>query len=281
MNYFLNTWGIPLFFVRIGILFVLLMGIMFVVDGLLKRRGLSQAWVKCLVFISVFVSIFVILFGMGRILNRLNDGQVEMLTIEQHAGRPSLKVGLKRQNSRRVVSYQTYKFKTYDLATGSLLETEDLGERSVSGDYEIFGSYGRNPVKGDWTFDWADMSECKLARFRGVNRPPSAEPALLLNPEFIQELNPRAAGRKKVWLQHQSALFGPSTSLLTYVDEWGQALSELDLNRMFEDEKTRAIATLSQGDGVLVFITRDGLDLTALKTDPETGRILSRIEYLH
>jgi len=281
MNYFLNTWGGPLFFVRISLLFVLLMGIALLVSHLLKRLGLSESWSNGILFVTVLATLWGILFGAKAIMNQLIDGRVKMLYIIEHNGQPALKIGLVRKNSRRVIIYLTYKFKTYDLKTGKFLKLDDLGEQSsIDGDYAIFGSYGENPIAKDWIYNWARNSEGKNARRRNTKRPTSAKPAYLLKPELIRELNPKAQEKNKTWLQHHSTLFGPFTYLVTYVDQYGQKLNQLDLNEMFKDKKTKAIATLSNPDEVLLFITRNDFTLTALRTDPQTGKIIGRIDYL-
>ncbi|MBN2058409.1 MAG: CvpA family protein [Candidatus Saganbacteria bacterium] len=267
-------------FLRVFILFVLLMIATFTISNLLERTHLAESWRKGILFVTVFALIFIILYGIGNILHRLIDGRVKILQVIEYNGKPALKVGLERNNSRRVISYKTYKLKTYDLRTGKLLQLEDLGEQPGKEPWQILGYYSKNPVKNDWFYNWVRNSEGKNIRFRDVKRPASAKPAYLLNPSVVRELDPKARGRKKVWVQHTSTLYGPHTYLVTYVDQYGHELNKLDLYGMFGDKKTEAIASLSNNNEVLLFISRDGLDLTALKIDPGTGRVLGRIEYL-
>lgn len=280
MNYFLNNLGWTLFFARIFVLVVLLISFTFIMSGLLERIRLPEGWRNGILFISIMALLYAALFGIGNILHRLIDGRVKTLQVTEHNGKLALKVGLLRRNSRRVMSYTTYKIKTYDLKNGELLKLEDLGEQRGKEEYQIIGYYGENPVKKDWYYNWAKGSEGKHYSFRDVKVPVSARPAYLLKPEVVRELNPKAKGRKKAWVQHSTTLYGPQTYLVTYIDQYGQELNKIDLNKMFKDKKTKAIATLSNDDEILLFISRNGFDLTALRTDPGTGKILGRIEYL-
>jgi hypothetical protein len=141
-------------------------------------------------------------------------------------------------------------------------------------------SPGRKKTGKHWTFDQARQSAGETVREIGAPSSNSKKTVLLL-PEFIHELNQKAAAKSnKVWVLHFSALYGDQEPLLSYMDSQGREINRINLHKLFNDKKTKPVATLVQGNETLVFITKRGFTLTALRTDSITGKILGRIEYI-
>jgi len=69
-----------------------------------------------------------------------------------------------------------------------------------------------------------------------------------------------------------------SKQILSFKNKQGKELNRINLIEMF-DEESRLYAAVHINNENLLFITRAGRTLTAIKSDPETGKILEQIEY--
>ena len=58
------------------------------------------------------------------------------------------------------------------------------------------------------------------------------------------------------------------------------AIRTFKLKDIFDSKETRALGTLVRNDEVLVFISAGDYNLTALRTDPDTGEVKGQIKYL-
>jgi hypothetical protein len=131
-----------------------------------------------------------------------------------------------------------------------------------------------------WLFSWVPGRERKTIRHRHASPSSQTKKAEMISPKLIEELNPEALARKKVWVKHRSSSAKDSDLLLSYVDEHGQELMHINLNKQLKEKKeVMAINTFSTKDEVLLFVSQQGLSLSALRTDPNSGKILARIDY--
>jgi len=140
-------------------------------------------------------------------------------------------------------------------------------------------AYHYIPKAEYWTFDQDRNSAGKILRRRGAPRLNSKK-AVLLGPAIIKELNKKAVANNKVWVLHYSTMFGPYDLFISYLNANGQELNKINLSKLLKDNKPKPIATLTRKNEILVFVTKSGYTLTALRTDPATGKLKGRIDYI-
>jgi hypothetical protein len=137
-----------------------------------------------------------------------------------------------------------------------------------------------SPTPDYWSFSWAPGAERETVRYRYASKSPQAKKVEFISPKLVKELNPKALARKKTWVKHQSSFLKGSDLLLSYVDEHGQELNRINLNQALKEKKeVMAINSFSSEGEILLFVSRRGLTLSALRTDPNSGEILGKIDY--
>lgn len=67
-------------------------------------------------------------------------------------------------------------------------------------------------------------------------------------------------------------------NILAYTDESGRELNRINLGEMFEPD-TRPYTLLHRKHETLILVTRDLYTLDAIRTDPETGKVLGTVHY--
>jgi hypothetical protein len=67
-------------------------------------------------------------------------------------------------------------------------------------------------------------------------------------------------------------------NILIYLDESGRELNRIDLSELFHPD-TRPYTLLHRKHESLILVTRDWYTLSAIRTDPETGKVLGIINY--
>jgi hypothetical protein len=131
-----------------------------------------------------------------------------------------------------------------------------------------------------WSFSWVPGAERKTVRHRYAGGQPLGKKVEMISPKMVEELNPEELARKKAWVTHRSSSGRDYDLLLSYVDEHGVELNHINLTRMLKGKKVMAINTYSRKDQVLLFVSQFGITLSALRTGPNNGKILGRIDYL-
>lgn len=128
------------------------------------------------------------------------------------------------------------------------------------------------------------------------------ESSILLEPNFIEELNTKEEIKNKIWISHKSAILGDYEQIVSYIDSNGQEINKINLSELFEmgkiefncenknicDGIIQTVATYTYDNEIFIFITRgenfmssdSGFTLTAIRTDKETGKILGQIDYI-
>jgi hypothetical protein len=131
-----------------------------------------------------------------------------------------------------------------------------------------------------WTFDYSKEGEGKTLRRLSVSFDPLVKKPLLISPKIIKELNKKFADKETVWVLHYSKLFGDFDVLLSYMDEKGQEIKRINLSKILKFKNAKAYATFSKDNEVLVFVSKGGFTLSALRTNPVSGEIIGRIDFL-
>lgn len=140
-------------------------------------------------------------------------------------------------------------------------------------------AYHYIPKHEYWTFDLDSASAGKTLRRRGAPKTNSKK-AVLLGPAIIKELNKKAVANNKVWVLHYSTMFGPYDLYISYMNAKGQELNRINLTKLLKDKNAKPVAILTRNKEILVFVTKGSYTLTALRADPVTGKIRSRIDYI-
>jgi hypothetical protein len=115
----------------------------------------------------------------------------------------------------------------------------------------------------------------------------SKDSVILLEPEFINELNFVPIKKDKIWIFHKSAIYGDYDPLISFIDANGIEINKINLNDMFNNKKIHVLAAYTRKKDVLIFIgigdtfrsKIKGFTLFALKTNPDTGKIIEKIQY--
>ncbi len=138
----------------------------------------------------------------------------------------------------------------------------------------------------DWYFSQLTGSKGRHAHARGATCD-AARSAVLLEPEYLPELNFGIAKKKKTWVVHKSALLGDYDLLLSYMGADGVACNTINASRLFSRDDLNILATYTFEKHILIFIGAGktfrsnilGFALSALQTDPETGALTNRIDF--
>ncbi len=138
----------------------------------------------------------------------------------------------------------------------------------------------------DWRFYYLDDDLGKHVHWKKTKC--SAESVSLLEPKFVKELNKSVHQKNKAWVIHKSAIYGKSDPLLSFVDPNGEERVRINLQQMFENEKAlKVLGTYTRENEVFIFVSSgetylrctDGFTLTALRADPQSGKMLGQIKY--
>lgn len=134
-----------------------------------------------------------------------------------------------------------------------------------------------------------------------VNGTVSKESVAFLRPQIIEELSRNTGIKEKIWITHQSAIYGEYYNLLSLVDSNGKELTRINLNQLFKKKQVKekpvnfnrdivqVVGTYTETEKTFVFVTCGeslrsdgaGFTLTGLLTDNQTGKILKQIDYIH
>jgi hypothetical protein len=142
-----------------------------------------------------------------------------------------------------------------------------------------------NVFQNDWVF-WfleANLGK-KISKKKYVL---SKDSVILLEPEFINELNLEPTKKDKIWIFHKSAIYGDYDPLISFIDANGIEINKINLYEIFNNKKIHVIATYTRNKDVLIFIgigdtfrsQIKGFTLFALKTNSDTGKIIDKIQY--
>jgi len=195
----------------------------------------------------------------------VNNGKIKEIAISRINNKPRLSVWLSAEYSGKVSVWYVKKLKQFNIETGKLLEQKILAIRDSEDMNRTQGYYPRG-----WVFK--KMPGTKAQTLRGG--PP------LIAPKLVKEMNKKVAAKNnKVWVIHYSTYLGDYDTYLSYIDSNGNELNRINLRKIFKDKYVTAQATLTQKNQTLVFITRQGYTLSALKADPATGKIRGRVNY--
>lgn len=114
----------------------------------------------------------------------------------------------------------------------------------------------------------------------------------LLNPQFILELNPSFFTENphdnKLWVAHQSALYGEHDLLLSYMLENGVAELTHNASELLQKEALTARGIYTKGNQTFIFLSTKAefrsipiqVSLFALRTDTKTGQMLEILTYV-
>jgi hypothetical protein len=131
-----------------------------------------------------------------------------------------------------------------------------------------------------WVFESVKGSQGKsLRRIPSGPEQVGAQRAALLNPEIPNELE-KNTQKLKIWVTHYSSINRDADPLLSYLDANGSELNTLNLREVFNNNNAEVLATLSSDNETFIFVSLGGYSLSALRADPETGKIKGRIDYL-
>ena len=142
-----------------------------------------------------------------------------------------------------------------------------------------------NLFQKDWIFGFLKASLGKKISKRGFQL--SKDSVILLEPEFIDELNLELVNKNKIWILHKSTIYDKYDPLISFIDANGTELNRINLYDILKNKKIKVLATFTQDNEILVFIgigysyrvNVDGFSLMALKTNPDTGEITGEIKY--
>ncbi len=142
-----------------------------------------------------------------------------------------------------------------------------------------------NIFQQNWIFNNVKGTLGKNLNKKGIKL--SKDCAYLLEPEFIEELNFKFQVKNKIWIFHKSAIFDKFDPLISLIDADGKELNRINLFEVFKNKKAKVLATFTQDKEILVFVSIgytyyagiNGFTLTALRTDPETGKMTGKIKF--
>ncbi len=176
-------------------------------------------------------------------------------------------------------------------ANGSLYRLmEDLSIEKVlsvplDNHHQLTGKTGLN-----WQFQ-----SLKHSKGKHVHKIGSASAAdsstTLLNPQIISGLNSAFSTEPphdKLWVAHQSALYGQHNLLLSYMLENGLAKHTLNTSELLEQESLTARGLYSTGKQTFIFLSIKAdfrstpilASLYALRTDTKTGKLLEVLTFV-
>ena len=142
-----------------------------------------------------------------------------------------------------------------------------------------------NLFQKDWIFGFLKASLGKNISKRGFQL--SKDSVILLEPEFIDELNLEPVNKNKIWIFHKSAIYDKYDPLISFIDANGTELNRINLYDILKNKKAKVLTTYTNDKEILIFIgigeshhsSIKGFTLYALKTDPNTGNITDKIQY--
>jgi hypothetical protein len=177
------------------------------------------------------------------------------------------------------IHIQTKEYKTYRVGTD--LKIHKANERLLKKSY----IYNENLFQYEWIYSFVNANTGKKIYKKGFQL--SDDSVILLKSEFIDELNPKSVTKNKIWIKHKSAIYDNYDLLLSLIDTKGRELAQINLFKYFKNKKIHILGTYTQNKEVLIFIgigkthlaDIKGFTLFALKTDPNTGKIIDKIKY--
>jgi hypothetical protein len=149
----------------------------------------------------------------------------------------------------------------------------------------ISDSYKKWRFKHNWYFQNLKTSMGKHVHTNHSQC--SSKSLILLQPEFIAELNPDIKTKKRIWVFHKSSMLGDSDPMIAYMSGDGRAHSIINLKSVTGYNKVKVLYTYTYGKEVVIFVTSgvtrhtivSGFTLFALCTDINTGEPLATIKY--
>jgi hypothetical protein len=170
----------------------------------------------------------------------------------------------------------------FDSLAKSLAVTTIAGKNyNIGLDLDAFPATERTRTKihyvPDWIFFSVQGTRGKALHARQVK--PSAHSAILLSAKIIEEWDKRPIIKDKVWVEHRSSFSPRADTLISYLDASGKELTRIDLKEILNKKDVYVLATLTRNNEAFVFVTAAGYNLTALRFDPETGKMIGKVSY--
>jgi hypothetical protein len=135
------------------------------------------------------------------------------------------------------------------------------------------------PDTGPKMQDWVrcgHKDSAKVVHIRGTDHSPDC--AYLNQPRIIWRWF-RAPLVDHVWVAHEMAPGDTTRRWLSYIARDGTELHRLDLRAICGDDRVWAYATVRLEDETLILVTIAKFTLSALRTDPATGRFRGIVRY--
>ena len=177
------------------------------------------------------------------------------------------------------IHIRTKEYKTYRVDTD--LKAHKINERLLKKSY----IHNQNLYQNEWIYSSVNASTGKKIHKKGFQL--SDDSAILLKSEFIDELNPKTVTKNKVWIKHKNAIYDNYDLLLSLIDAEGRKIAQINLFKYFKNKKIHILGTYTLDTEILIFISignthladTKGFTLFGLKTDPDTGKIINKIQY--
>ncbi len=136
------------------------------------------------------------------------------------------------------------------------------------------------PSGHQWVFNTMKGSRQKTVHLKGMTL---AEKAVgLIRPKIVPRYDTSLLRLDKVWVAHRASSDRHSPLSLSYLEANGRELIRIKLWEIWGKSARPYTVMLDEGR-MFVFVVRDyagyGFSLYALQVDPETGKILKKIEY--
>ncbi len=107
----------------------------------------------------------------------------------------------------------------------------------------------------------------------------SPNKAVLLYPERVHRWGQKALSLDKAWVMHWSLIGRAGECLLSYVNKNGELIHQINLRRFFNNKRAQPYTVTFYKGEMFVFVSKAEYTLTALRVDPDTGKILGRVDY--
>ncbi|PIS28675.1 hypothetical protein COT42_07330 [Candidatus Saganbacteria bacterium CG08_land_8_20_14_0_20_45_16] len=255
----------------------------------LADRELIPKKIMTTVIVVVFTLALILGFAWPhKLKDWLNQGAI-MEVFVQKSGQ-EIEVWLSRPDNDQL--------KVFNLKSGQQLSIKELPKKERWNGK--LGWVSRNDRFSDpgWGFRADPNGRGEYLHKQG--EPLSADSKVLLKPRLVEELNKTSGTKNKIWVAHQSAIFGPYENLVSFLDNRGQATITINLNQLLKKGKIKpayqyvnpgmvqAMATYSKPDEVWLFITcgetsrsaHYGFTLSALRLEPQSGQAIGQVDYL-
>lgn len=143
MNYYLNTYELPILIVgSIVCFFSLLIAYCLVADWLASRLHLGKRWGAVATGMAVFSAALSFFMALLYIPDYINDGKIEDIYIIQNDSETRLVVWYTREDSPGGMSQAySHRLKSFHLDTGKQRGRLTLSRRYLYNDYQIYGPF--------------------------------------------------------------------------------------------------------------------------------------------